>query len=44
MEESSRMLTVMTEYYWHTERFRKARDEEMQCGLAKEQKQRKEEG
>lgn len=33
------MLTVMTEYYGHTEGFRKAQGEEMQCGLAKEQKQ-----
>jgi len=33
------MLTAMTEYYGHTGGFRKAHDEEMQRGVAKEQKQ-----
>lgn len=33
------MLSVMAEDYGHTEGFRKARDEEIQHGLAKEQKQ-----
>lgn len=33
------MLSAMTAYYGHTEGFKKAQDEEMQRGLAKEQKQ-----